>query len=62
MKTYVLFINEDSENPRLFTGDIANLNSNYNWVIFEYLLSSTPILVPLSVSEAERNRYLKRIK
>jgi len=62
MKTYVLFINEDSENPRLFTGDIANLNNNYNWVIFEYLPSSAPILLPLSVSEGEGTRYLKRIK
>ena len=61
MKTYVLFINEDSENPRLFTGDIANLNSNYNWVIFECLPSS-PILLPISVVEAEGSIFLKRIK
>lgn len=61
MKTYVLFVDEYSENPWLFTGDIANL-AYPNWVIFEYLPSSAPILLPLSVSEAEGTRYLKRIK
>ncbi len=62
MKTYVLFINEDSENPRLFTGDIANLNNNYNWIAYELLPCPVPSFVPLTVCEATRNKYLKRIK
>ena len=60
MKTYVLFVDEYSENPWLFTGDIANL-AYTNWVIFECLPSS-PILLPISVVEAEGSIFLKRIK
>lgn len=60
MKTYVLFVDEYSENPWLFTGDIANLDYP-NWVIFECLPSS-PIFLPISVIEAEGSIFLKRIK
>ena len=60
MKTYVLFVDEYSENPWLFTGDIANL-AYPNWVIFECLPSSS-ILLPISVVEAEGSIFLKRIK
>ncbi len=60
MKTYVLFINEDSQNPRLFIGDISTLVRC--WFIFEVLPCPIPILLPLSVNEAEGTRYLKRIK